>query len=158
MAKIPMTPRGYQTLKDELDRLKRVERPKNIQDIAEARAHGDLSENAEYAAAKERQSFIEGRMREIETQIADAEVIDTSNMTPDKVVFGATVVLEDTDSGDKKQFTIVGQHEIELKDGRISVHSPVGKALIGHRVGDIVTIVAPAKTTEYQVLEIRFDA
>jgi transcription elongation factor GreA len=158
MAKIPMTPRGYQALKDELDRLKRVERPKNIQDIAEARAHGDLSENAEYSAAKERQSFIEGRMREIETQIADAEVIDSRNMSPDKVVFGATVVLEDTDSGNKKQFTIVGQYEIDLKDGRISVHSPVGKALIGHRVGDIVTIVAPAKTTEYQVLEIRFDA
>jgi transcription elongation factor GreA len=158
MAKIPMTPRGYQKLKDELDRLKRVERPKNIQDIAEARAHGDLSENAEYSAAKERQSFIEGRMREIETQIADAEVIDSRNMSPDKVVFGATVVLEDTDSGNKKQFTIVGQYEIDLKDGRISVHSPVGKALIGHRVGDIVTIVAPAKTTEYQVLEIRFDA
>ncbi|MFZ5862945.1 MAG: transcription elongation factor GreA [Nitrospirota bacterium] len=157
MAKIPMTPRGYQMLKDELDRLKRVERPKNIQDIAEARAHGDLSENAEYAAAKERQSFIEGRTREIETQIADAEVIDTTNMSADKVVFGATVVMEDTESGDKKQVTIVGQHEIDLKGGRISAHSPVGKALIGHRVGDLVTIVAPAKTSEYQVLEIRFD-
>ena len=157
MAKIPMTPRGYQALKDELERLKRVERPKNIQDIAEARAHGDLSENAEYSAAKERQSFIAGRTRDVETQIADAEVIDTTNMSTDKVVFGATVVMEDTESGHKKQVTIVGQHEIDLKDGRISAHSPVGKALIGHRVGDLVTIVAPAKTMEYQVLDIRFD-
>lgn len=155
--KIPMTQRGYQTLKDELERLKRVERPKNIQQIAEARAHGDLSENAEYAAAKERQSFIEGRIRELETKIADAEVIDTSNFTNEKVVFGATVILEDTDSGDKRQFTLVGQDEIDLKDGKISVHSPMGKALIGHRVGDLVTIVAPAKTSEFQVLEIRFD-
>lgn len=157
MPKIPMTRRGCQALKDELDRLKRVERPKNIQQIAEARAHGDLSENAEYTAAKERQSFLEGRIREVETQIVDAEVIDTANMSAEKVVFGATVVLEDTESGDKRRFTIVGQYEIDLKDGRISVHSPVGKALIGHRVGDLVTIVAPAKTSEYQILEIRFD-
>jgi len=157
MTKIPMTRRGCQALKDELERLKRVERPKNIQQIAEARAHGDLSENAEYSAAKERQSFLEGRIRELETQIADAEVIDTTNMSAEKVVFGATVVLEDTESGEKKRFTIVGQYEIELKDGRISVHSPVGKALIGHRVGDSVTIVAPARTSEYQILEIRFD-
>lgn len=155
--KIPMTPRGYGALKDELERLKRVERPKNIQQIAEARAHGDLSENAEYSAAKERQSFIEGRIREIETKIADADVIDTANFTNEKVVFGATVVLADTDSGEKRQFTLVGQDEIELKNGKISVHSPMGKALIGHRVGDLVTIVAPAKTSEYEVLEIRFE-
>lgn len=155
--KIPMTRRGYQALKDELERLKRVERPKNIQQIAEARAHGDLSENAEYSAAKERQSFIEGRIRELETKIADADVIDTSNFTNEKVVFGATVILEDADSGDKRQFTLVGQDEIDLKDGKISVHSPMGKALIGHRVGDLVTIVAPAKTSEFEVLEIRFD-
>lgn len=157
MPKIPMTRRGYHALKEELDRLKRVDRPHNIQQIAEARAHGDLSENAEYSAAKERQSFLEGRIREVETQIADAEVIDTTNFSTEKVVFGATVVLEDAESGDKRQITIVGQHEIDLKDGRISVHSPVGKALIGHRVGDLVTIVAPAKTSEYHVLEIRFD-
>lgn len=157
MPKIPMTRRGYHALKEELDRLKRVDRPHNIQQIAEARAHGDLSENAEYSAAKERQSFLEGRIREVETQIVDAEVIDTTNFSSEKVVFGATVVLEDTESGDKRRLTIVGQHEIDLKDGRISVHSPVGKALIGHRVGDLVTIVAPAKTSEYQVLEIRFD-
>jgi transcription elongation factor GreA len=157
MPKIPMTRRGYHALKEELDRLKRVDRPHNIQQIAEARAHGDLSENAEYSAAKERQSFLEGRIRQVETQIVDAEVIDTTNFSSEKVVFGATVVLEDTESGDKRQLTIVGQHEIDLKDGRISVHSPVGKALIGHRVGDLVTIVAPAKTSEYQVLEIRFD-
>ncbi len=157
MPKIPMTRRGYHALKEELDRLKRVDRPHNIQQIAEARAHGDLSENAEYSAAKERQSFLEGRIREVETRIVDAEVIDTTNFSSEKVVFGATVVLEDTESGDKRRLTIVGQHEIDLKDGRISVHSPVGKALIGHRVGDLVTIVAPAKTSEYQVLEIRFD-
>jgi len=155
--KIPMTRRGYENLKEELERLKRVERPKNIQHIAEARAHGDLSENAEYAAAKERQSFVEGRIRELETKIADAEVIDTSNFSTEKVVFGATVILIDTDSGDKRQVTLVGQDEIDLKDGKISVHSPVGRALIGHRVGDLVTIVAPAKTAEYEVIEIRFD-
>jgi transcription elongation factor GreA len=155
--KIPMTRRGYETLKDELERLKRVERPKNIQQIAEARAHGDLSENAEYAAAKERQSFIEGRIRELGSKIVDADVIDTSNLSTDKVVFGATVVLADTESGDKKQFTLVGQDEVELKHGKISVHSPVGKALIGHRVGDFVKIVAPAKTSEFEILEIRVD-
>jgi len=155
--KIPMTQQGYDNLKDELDRLKRVERPKNIQHIAEARAHGDLSENAEYAAAKERQSFIEGRIRELETKLADADVIDTSNFSTDKVVFGATVILADVDSGEKRQFTLVGQDEIDLKIARISVHSPVGKALIGHRVGDLVKIVAPAKTTEYEILEIRFN-
>jgi len=152
-----MTRRGYETLKDELERLKRVERPKNIQQIAEARAHGDLSENAEYAAAKERQSFIEGRIRELGGKIVDADVIDTSNLSTDKVVFGATVVLADTESGDNKQFTLVGQDEVELKQGKISVHSPVGKALIGHRVGDFVKIVAPAKTSEFEILEIRFD-
>jgi len=155
--KIPMTRQGYENLKEELERLKRVERPKNIQHIAEARAHGDLSENAEYAAAKERQSFIEGRIRELGTKIADAEVIDTSNFSTDKVVFGATVCLADTESGEKRQFTLVGQDEIDLKSARISVHSPVGKALIGHHVGDLVQIVAPAKTAEYEILEIRFD-
>ncbi len=155
--KIPMTPRGYTALKEELERFKRVERPQNIQQIAEARAHGDLSENAEYSAAKERQSFIEGRIRELETTIADAEVIDTSNFTTEKIVFGATVVLADSESGEKRRFTLVGQVEIDLKNGKISVHSPVGKALIGRRVGDLVTIVAPARTSEYEVLEIRFE-
>jgi transcription elongation factor GreA len=155
--KIPMTRRGFEALKEELERLKRVERPKNIQQIAEARAHGDLSENAEYAAAKERQSFIEGRIRELGTTIVDAEVIDTANFSVEKIVFGATVTLADADSGEKRQFTLVGHVEIDLKVGRISVHSPVGKALIGRRVGDLVTIVAPARTSEYEVLEIRFD-
>ena len=155
--KVPMTPRGYAALKEDLERFKRVERPHNIQQIAEARAHGDLSENAEYSAAKERQSFIEGRIRELETTIADAEVIDTTNFSTEKIVFGATVVLADADSGEKRQFTLVGHVEIDLKGGKISVHSPVGKALIGRRVGDLVTIVAPARTSEYEVLEIRFE-
>ena len=155
--KIPITKKGYEQLREELDRLKKVERPKIISEIAEARGHGDLSENAEYHAAKERQGFIEGRIRELETKLADAQVIDTANLSTDKVVFGATVVLRDLQDNSRKQYTLVGQDESDLKNGKISVHSPVGKALINHTVGETVEIITPAKKVEYEILEIRFD-
>ena len=155
--RIPITKKGFEQLREELDRLKKVERPKVIQAIAEARAHGDLSENAEYHAARERQSFVEGRIKELGTKMADAEIINTDQLKSDKVVFGATVVLLDEDGRTKKKYRIVGQDESDLKDGKISVTSPVGKALIGHKVGDEVTINTPAKTVSYEILEISFE-
>ncbi len=152
--KIPMTKEGYDKLKQELDRIKKVERGKNIRDIEEARSHGDISENAEYHAAKERQGFLDAKMRELEHKLSHAQIIDLSKLSNEKVVFGATVTLTDTDSGDPKKYTLVGQEEADLKKGKISVQSPVGKALIGHKVGDIVTIKTPAKTVEYEIQEI----
>lgn len=155
--KIPMTQRGYEQIREELERLKRVERPKVIADIAEARAHGDISENAEFAAAKEKQSFVEGRIRELEDKLANAQVIETANLSTEKVVFGVTVYLLDVDSEEERKYMLVGQDEADLKNGKISVHSPVGKALIGHRVGDSVKITTPAKTVEYEILKISFE-
>lgn len=155
--KIPMTKKGYEKLQDELERLRKVERPRNIKDIEEARGHGDLSENAEYHAAKERQGFIEGRMQELQGKLASAQVIDTSRLSNEKVVFGATVVLLDQDSEEEKRYTLVGTDEADLKEGKISTISPVGKALIGHRVGDVVTVRVPAGTVDYEVLEINFE-
>ncbi len=152
--KIPMTKEGYEKLKQELDRIKKVERGKNIREIEEARSHGDLSENAEYHAAKERQGFLDAKMRELEHKLSHAQIIDLSKLSNEKVVFGATVTLAGTDSGDPKKYTLVGQEEADLKKGKISVQSPVGKALIGHKVGDIVTIKTPAKTVEYEIQEI----
>ena len=156
--KIPMTKEGYEKLKQELDRIIKVERPKNIRDIEEARAHGDLSENAEYHAAKERQGHLDAKKRELENKLAHAQIIDVSKLSNEKVVFGATVTLADTDSGDTKKYTLVGQEEADLKKGKISVQSPVGKALIGHKAGDIVTIKPPAKTVEYEIQEIAIAA
>jgi transcription elongation factor GreA len=157
--KIPMTKEGYEKLKQELDRIKKVERGKNIRDIEEARSHGDISENAEYHAAKERQGFLDAKMRELENKLSHAQIIDLSKLSNEKVVFGATVSLIDTDSGDPRKYTLVGQEEADLKKGKISVQSPVGKALIGHKVGDIVTIKTPAKTVEYEIqgIEISFE-
>ena len=155
--KIPMTKKGYEKLQEELERLRKVERPKNIKDIEEARGHGDLSENAEYHAAKERQGFIEGRMQELQGKLANAQVIDTSRLSNEKVVFGATVVLLDQDSEEEKKYTLVGTDEADLKEGKISTISPVGKALIGHRVGDLVSVRVPAGTVDYEVLEINFE-
>lgn len=152
-----MTPGGYEKLRQELERLKKVERPKTIRDIEEARSHGDLSENAEYHAAKDRQGWIEARTREIESKLAQAQVIDTSNLASDKVMFGATVTLSDLGSGEKKTYVLVGEHESDLKNGRISVQSPVGRALIGQQVGSTVTVKTPARTIEYEILNIRFE-
>lgn len=153
----PITKKGYDALKAELDRLHKVERPKVIEAIAEARAHGDLSENAEYDAAKERQGFIEARISELNHKLADARIIDTSKLSSETVVFGATVLIVETESQQKKQYTLVGQDEADLKNGKISVQSPVGKALIGKRVGDLVEVTTPARVVEYEVCEIRFE-
>ncbi len=154
--KRPITKEGYQKLREELERFKKVERPKNIQDIAEARAHGDLSENAEYSAAKERQSYIAGRMADLEHRLATSEIIDTSRLDSSKVVFGATVKLIDLFKGESKKYTIVGEDEADLKNGKISLSSPVGRALIGNKVGDVVTIKAPAGDREYEIQGISF--
>ncbi len=153
----PITKKGYEALKAELDRFKKVERPKIIEAIAEARAHGDLSENAEYHAAKERQGFIEARIKELESKLADARVIETANRVSETVVFGATVQLIEIESQQKKEYMLVGQDEADLKNGKISVQSPVGKALIGKRVGDQVEVTTPAKVVEYEVIAIRFE-
>lgn len=157
MKKIPMTPEGYQKLKEELERLLKIERPQIIKAIAEARSHGDLSENAEYHAAKERQSFIEGRIQELQNKLALAHVIDPSKIMQDKIAFGATVKVLDINTSEEKSFTLVGPEEANIKNGKISIHSPVGRSLIGKSVGDSVTINVPAKTLEYEILEIRFE-
>lgn len=156
MNRLPMTPEGYQKLKEELDRLIRIERPKNIQEIAEARAHGDLSENAEYHAAKERQSFIEGRIKELQSKLSMADVIDPSKINQSKVAFGATVKVLDVEADNEYEFTLVGPEEADVKNGKISISSPVGRALLGKEVGDIVVVKAPARTIEYEILEINF--
>ena len=153
--KVPMTKKGYDKLKKELDHLMKVERPKNIRDIEEARGHGDLSENAEYHAAKERQGHIDAKKRELEHKLADAQIIDISKLTNEKVVFGTTVTIADSENGETRTYTLVGQEEADFKKGKISVQSPVGKALIGHKVGDLVTIKTPTKTVEYEVQEIK---
>lgn len=153
----PITKKGYEALKAELDRLRKVERPKVIEAIAEARGHGDLSENAEYDAAKERQGFIEARIAEIERKLADARIVEISGRTSETIVFGATVVVVEQESQQKKQYMLVGQDEADLKDGKISVQSPVGRALIGKRVGELVEVTTPARVVEYEVLEIRFE-
>lgn len=152
-----MTSEGYKSLEEEIKFLKSVERPRIIKAIAEARAHGDLSENAEYDAAKERQGFIEARLAELKGKLADCRIIDIAGRTSDTVVFGATVVLIEQEAQAKKQYTLVGQDEADLKFSRISVQSPVGRALIGKRVGDLVEVTTPAKIVEYEVMEIRFE-
>ncbi len=152
-----MTSEGLQSLKDELDRLLKIERPKNIKAIAEARAHGDLSENAEYHAAKERQSFIEGRIQELQMKISMAEVIDTKKVNPNHVAFGAKVKVVDVDADEEYEFILVGPEEADIKQKKISITSPVGRALIGKKVGDTAIVKAPARTIEYEILEISFD-
>lgn len=157
MQKYPVTPEGYEKLKEELEKLLKVERPKNIKAISEARAHGDLSENAEYHAAKERQSFLEGRIQELQNKIALAQVIDPSKISQDKIAFGATVKVLDTEADEEYDFILVGPEEANVKERKISINSPVGKALIGKRIGDVATVRAPARTIEYEILEIRFE-
>lgn len=157
MQRVPMTRGGYQKLKEELERLLKVERPKNIQAIAEARAHGDLSENAEYHAAKEKQSFMEGRIQELQAKLALAEVIDPSKIKQSKVAFGAKVKVLDTAADEEYFFTLVGTDEADVKSGKISISSPVGRSLLGKEVGDTAVIKAPARTMEYEILEINFE-
>ena len=154
---IPLTKESHEALQEELKRLIRVERPKVIQDIAEARAHGDLSENAEYDAAKNRQGFIEGRIQEINGKLARAYVVDLSNMKPDKVVFGCTVTLYDTATEEEITYKIVGEDEADIKLGKISCTSPVGKALIGHKLDDSVKVTVPSGTKEYEIIDIKYE-
>ena len=156
MQKFPMTAPGLQRLEEELRHLKSSERPSIIRQIAEARAHGDLSENAEYHAARERQSFIEGRIAELEEVIGSAEVIDISLLSGEHVKFGAVVRLVDEESEREARYQIVGLHEADIKNGRLSVTSPLAKALIGKKVGDTVSVPAPGGDRSYEILEVRF--
>ena len=156
MDKIPMTREGYERLEAELKNLKSVERPAVIRAIAEARDHGDLSENAEYHAARERQSFIEGRIVELEGVIPSVEVIDVSRLSGNKVLFGARVTIVDEESEDEKTYRIVGQHEADMKNGSISVTSPLAKALMGKTVGDAVEVPAPGGARSVAITAVRF--
>ena len=157
MNTIPITKRGAEKLKTELHRLKTVERPSVIQAIAEARAQGDLSENAEYEAAKDRQGFIEGRILEVEGKLSAAQIIDpTAVDAGGRIVFGATVDLEDLETGDKVTYQIVGTDEADIKDAKVSVTSPIARALIGKTIGDVVGVQAPAGIREYEVLNVRY--
>lgn len=155
-ATVPMTSKGYQFLLEELKRLKTVERPRNIREIEEARAHGDLSENAEFHAAKERQSLLDFQIRETEDKIARAQVIDISKLSGDKVVFGATVSLEDGATGDKVVYKIVGDHEAEPKNGKISISSPIARALIGKSEGDEVQVRTPTGVRTFDILNVDY--
>ena len=155
-ARVPMTHRGYQFLLDELKRLKGVERPKIVREIEEARDHGDLSENAEFHAAKERQSLLDVQIREIEDRLARAQVIEVSKLSGDKVVFGATVSLADGDTGDKVIYQIVGDHEAEPKNGKISISSPVARALIGKSEGDEVQVRTPTGVRSFEILSVDY--
>ncbi len=157
MNTIPLTVRGAEKLKEELHRLKTVERHSVIQAIAEARAQGDLSENAEYEAAKDKQGFIEGRILEIESKLAAAQIIDPTTLNADgRVVFGATVALEDEEGGAKVSYQIVGDDEADLKLGLVSISSPIARALIGKEVGDIAEVRAPGGTRSYEIVEVRY--
>ena len=156
MQKFPMTAPGLVRLEDELRQLRSVERPSIIRQIAEAREHGDLSENAEYHAARERQSFIEGRIAELEEIVGAAEVIDISSLSGEHVKFGAIVRLMDEENEKESGYQIVGLHEADIKAGRLSVTSPLAKALIGKKVGDSVSVPAPGGDRSYEILEIRF--
>ncbi len=156
MERIPLTRQGAERLREELHRLKSVERPKIIQAIAEARAHGDLRENAEYQAAREKQSFIEGRIREIEAILSRAEVIDVSQLSGNRVVFGATVELEELETGERVVYQIVGDVEADVERGSIAISAPLARALIGKEVGDVVEVETPQGVREFEILAVRF--
>lgn len=154
--RLPMTYRGYQRLMEELKRLKSVERPKIVREIEEARGHGDLSENAEFHAAKERQALLDVQIREMEDRLARAQIIEVSKLSGDRVVFGATVTLADGDTGDKVVYQIVGDHEAEPKNGKISISSPVARALIGKSEGDEVQVRTPTGVRTLEILRLDF--
>jgi transcription elongation factor GreA len=157
MNKVPMTVQGAERLRQELHELKTVKRPRVIQAIAEARAHGDLKENAEYHAAKEQQSFIEGRISELEEKLGNAEIIDVRKLNADsKIVFGATVDLIDEASGEEVSYQIVGNDEADIKEGRISLSSPIARALIGREEGDVATVNAPGGVKKYEIVAVRY--
>ena len=155
MERIPITKNGYEKLKRELTHLKSVDRPQNIKAIEEARAHGDLSENAEFDAAKERQAFIENRISELGYKLGNADVIEPDNLPKDRAVFGCGVVLENVDTGENVEYQLVGPDESSIEEGRISVKSPLGLAIVGREVGDEVSVQAPAGKRTYELVEIQ---
>lgn len=154
--KYPMTKKGLVALKEELKQRKEIERPRIVLAIEEARAHGDLSENAEYSAAKEAQSHNEGRISKLEELVALADVVDPLSLSGNKVVFGATVSIEDGDSGERQTFAIVGEHEGDIKAGKMSYTSPVARAMIGRRVGETVNVKTPRGNREYEIVDVKF--
>ena len=155
MERIPITRQGYETLKQELEYLKAVERPKNIRAIEEARSHGDLSENAEFHAAKERQAFIEMRVSELGYKLSNADIIDLERINKDRAVFGCVVILENTDTGESVEYQLVGPDESNINAGRISVSSPLGRSIIGKKAGDEIVLQAPGGKRYYELVEIR---
>ncbi len=158
MAKVPITVRGAEKMRVELEKLKSVERPRIIEAIAEARAHGDLKENAEYHAAREQQSFTEGRIKELEAKLSNAEVIDVTKINANgKCVFGATVDLVDSESGDQVTYRIVGDDEADIKQGLISISSPIARALIGKQIDDVAKVQAPGGVREYEITDVRYE-
>jgi len=154
LERVPITREGYEALKKELEKLKRVERPENIKAIEEARAHGDLSENAEFAAAKERQGFIEGRISELQYKLGNADIIDPDMLNKDKAVFGCRVLLENIDTGEDVEYQLVGTDESDIEKGRISVSSPLGQAILGKKPGDELTFQVPGGKRVYELVEI----
>ncbi|MBJ7411642.1 MULTISPECIES: transcription elongation factor GreA [unclassified Phenylobacterium] len=156
MEKVPMTVEGYKALDEELKRLKTIERPAVIAAIAEARAHGDLSENAEYHAAKERQGWIEGQIADIEDRMARAQVIDVSKLSGSQVKFGATVSVVDEDTEEEARYQIVGEHEADVKSGRVSITSPIARAIIGKETGDVVEVMTPGGGKSYEITKVEW--
>ncbi len=154
MERIPITKEGYEALKKELEHIKRVERPENIKAIEEARSHGDLSENAEFEAAKERQSFIDGRLAELAYKMAHADIIDSETLSKDMAVFASSVLLENINTGENVTYQLVGPYEANIDEGRISVSSPLGKAIIGRKPGDEITLQTPGGERSYELLDI----
>ncbi len=154
MERIPVTKQGFESLKKELENLKKVERPQNLNAIEEARAHGDLSENAEYAAAKDRQGFIEGRINELEFKLANIDIIETDKLPKDRAVFGSKVVLENIETGEDVSYQLVGPDESDIENGRISVTSPLGKAIVGRKPGDELSLQVPGGRRIYELVEI----
>ena len=154
MEKLPMTKEGFAKLQEEMDRLRRVERPQALQAMNEAAAHGDISDNADYRVAKEQRDIVESKIKELDDKLARAQVIDTRGLATDKVVFGLFVLLGETEADRRVRYRIVGADEADIRAGRISINSPVAKALIGHRLGDVIQVSVPSGTKEYEILEI----
>jgi len=154
LERVPITKEGYQALKKELDYLKRVERPRNIKSIEEARAHGDISENAEFEAAKNRQAFIDGRLNGLTYKLSRADIIDPQKLPKDRALFASSVILENADTGESVQYQLVGPDEANIEEGRISVSSPLGKAIIGKKPGDEISLEAPGGKRYYELVEI----
>jgi transcription elongation factor GreA len=157
MSKVPLTARGAELLREELKQLKSVERPKVVEAIATARAHGDLKENAEYHAAKDQQGMMEARIRDIEAKLSNSQIIDVTQITPNgRVVFGSTVVLCDVDDGKESKYRIVGEDEADIKAGRLSIGSPMARALIAKEIGDVVDVAAPSGKRTYEILDVEY--